>query len=397
VCDVISTAMTHVATLPKPNRRRFLETVGLATAAGGLVACGDPTAQETDAAAPPPPAERHRTEVVLLGTSGGPVLLGGPRAGIATAVVYEDRVYIVDLGIGSYLRLGQAGLGLPNELASTLSRVQAILFTHLHSDHIADWPAVYATGVTSITNRTLPAIKVFGPGDRGTLPRVFPPGRTPPPVFHPEQPTPGIGGMTAHLRRAFAQDFNDRARDGNFLDPDELFEIHELDHSSVWAVDADGTPPRLATPLEVWTDGDVRITATLVDHHPTAPSFAYRFDTPDGSIVVSGDTTVSQNLIDLAQGCDYLVHEVIDAQFVDAVTATAPPDVADGLRAHLLGAHTTIEQVGRDVAEPAHAKNLVLTHFVPANPESNWQLAQRGYSGQLIVGNDLMRLGVNGR
>jgi ribonuclease BN (tRNA processing enzyme) len=393
VCEVVSTALKHVAMWPKLDRRRFLETAGLAAVAGGLAACGDSTAQGADAA--PPPAERHRTEVVLLGTSGGPILLGGPRAGISTAVVYSDRVYVVDFGIGSYPRLGQAGLGLPDVFASSLSNVHAILFTHLHSDHFADWPAVYATGISNITNRTQPAIKVFGPGDRGTLPRVFPPGRTPPPVFSPEQPTPGIAGMTAHLRRAFAQDLNDRARDGSLRDPDDVFEIHELDLGGTWTVDADGKPPRLTTPLEVWVDGDVRITATLVDHHPMAPAFAYRFDTPDGSVVVSGDTTVSQNLIDLAQGCDYLVHEVIDARFVDAIVAAAPPEAADGLRAHLLGAHTTIEQVGRDVAEPAQAKNLVLTHLVPAtSPESNWQLAQRGYSGRLIVGNDLMCLGV---
>ncbi len=56
----------------------------------------------------------------------------------------------------------------------------------------------------------------------------------------------------------------------------------------------------------------MKITATLVDHHPKAPAFAYRFDTPDGSIVVSGDTTVNPNLIDLAHNADYLVHEVID-------------------------------------------------------------------------------------
>jgi ribonuclease BN (tRNA processing enzyme) len=76
-----------------------------------------------------------------------------------------------------------------------------------------------------------------------------------------------------------------------------------------------------------------------------------------------------------------------------------PREAADGLRAHLLEAHTTIEQIGRDVAEPAHAKNLVLTHLAPAttNPESRWQEAQRGYSGRLIVGNDLMRLGVDWR
>ena len=143
----------------------------------------------------------------------------------------------------------------------------------------------------------------------------------------------------------------------------------------------------------MWKDGDVTVTATLVDHHPTAPAFGFRFDTPDGSITISGDTTVSQNLIDLARDTDYLVHEVIDPAFADRLAATLPPEQATALKTHLLGAHTTIEQVGRDVAEQAGAKNLVLTHQVPGNnPKSVWQAARTGYSGRLIVGEDLMEL-----
>jgi ribonuclease BN (tRNA processing enzyme) len=134
----------------------------------------------------------------------------------------------------------------------------------------------------------------------------------------------------------------------------------------------------------------VAVTATLVDHHPSAHAFAYRFDTPDGSIVVSGDTTVSENLIDLARDSDYLVHEVIDTEFVDHLVGSLPPAQAGPLRAHLLGSHTTIEQVGVTVAQAARARNLVLTHLVPANnPLERWRQARRGYSGRLIVAADL--------
>lgn len=177
-----------------------------------------------------------------------------------------------------------------------------------------------------------------------------------------------------------------------------LFDVRDIDLAEIWTVDAEGRPPRLDAPIPVLEDGDVRVTATLVDHHPTAPAFAYRFDTPDGSAVISGDTTVSDNLIDLAKGADYLVHEVIDPAFVDGIAGSLPPEVAGPLRAHLLEAHTTNEQVGRDVAEPAAVKNLVLTHLVPGStPRARWQKAQRGYSGRLIVGEDLMRLGVGHR
>lgn len=395
MCDVLSHALSR---MPESDRRGFLKTLGAAAATGGLLAAGASTAHAAPVHRAASGAVRNRTKLVLLGTAGGPALLDGSPAGVSTAVVYEDRVYLVDLGAGSLLRLAHSGLGLNNGLASSLVRVSGIFFTHLHSDHFTDWPGGYATGVMNAFGRTLPKVKVFGPGDRGTMTRVFPPDRPAPAVYNPEDPTPGIVGMTGYLRKAFAQDFNDRARDSNFPGPDSLFEVRDIDLGGVWDVDPEGKPPRLAEPLSIWDDGDVRITATLVDHHPTAPAFGYRFDTPDGSVVVSGDTTVSENLIDLAQGCDYLVHEVIDAKFVEEFTASLPEDVAGPLREHLLASHTTIEQVGRDVAEPAGAKNLVLNHLVPSNnARSRWQLARRGYSGRLFVGEDLMQLGVGQR
>ncbi|MFJ4617134.1 MBL fold metallo-hydrolase [Streptomyces sp. NPDC088812] len=388
--------MRQVDALPEPSRRKVLKAVGAGVATGGLLAAGGGgQAVAATAAAASSSASRHRTRIVLLGTGGGPALLGGERYGASTAIVHDGRVYVVDLGVGAFLRLAQSGLAPKTGLGSTLSTVQGIFFTHLHSDHFTDWPTVYSTGAMNIVGRTLPAIRVFGPGDRGSLTRVFPDDRTAPAVFNPDDPTPGIAGMTAHLRKAFAQDLNDRARDSNATSPDTLFDVQDIPIGDLWTVDAQGRPPRLNAPIEVWTDGDVRVTATLVDHHPTAPAFAFRFDTPDGSVVVSGDTAVSENLIDLARDCDYLVHEVIDPQFVDRLTAALPAGTAEALKEHLLAAHTTIEQVGRDVAQPAGAKNLVLNHLVPANNAlSRWRLAQRGYSGRLIVGEDLMQLGV---
>ena len=200
--------------------------------------------------------------------------------------------------------------------------------------------------------------------------------------------------MTAYLRKAFANDFNDRKRDSNFVDPDSVFDIADIDISSYWAVTEDGVPPKLpaGTRIPVLVDDPVTITATLVDHHPSAPAFGFRFDTPDGSVVVSGDTRPSDNLIDLAQGCDYLVHEVIDEIWVDEFTSTLPPAVGGPLREHLVEAHTTLNQVGK-VATAARAKNLVLTHLVPTNiPKSRFRPVRRDFGGALHVGEDLMEL-----
>ena len=72
-------------------------------------------------------------------------------------------------------------------------RVRGIFFTHMHSDHFTEWPAVYMTGPSNTENggRTASPIAVRGPGNRGVLPRVFPAGRPAPDVVNPEDPTPG--------------------------------------------------------------------------------------------------------------------------------------------------------------------------------------------------------------
>lgn len=399
MCDVVSRALSSV---PEPNRRSVLKTLGLTAAVGGLAVAGAVPAGAATAPAAASAgtgnASRYRTQLVLLGVSGGPIIMGSEHAGISTAVVYDGKVYIVDLGLGSLGRLADSGLGAPDVPNGAFSNVAGMFFTHMHSDHLTDFPAAWAIGTTNNVGRTLPPIQVFGPGNRGTLARVFPPTRPTPPVVNPDNPTPGIQQTSAYLTQAWSNDFNDRIRDSAFTPPEALFKVNDIDLAGIWDIDPSGVPPRLTTPIPVWQDGDVKVTATLVDHHPTAPAFAFRFDTPDGSIVISGDTTVSPNLIDLARGADYLVHEVIDPAFVDRLVASLPPANQAAVREHLLGAHTTIEQVGRDVAQPAGVKNLVLSHLVPGNNrDSVWRAAQKGYKGNLIIGKDLMQLGVGNR
>ena len=116
------------------------------------------------------------------------------------------------------------------------------------------------------------------------------------------------------------------------------------------------------------------------------------------TVVFSGDTAPSDNLVELAHGADVLCHEVIDRSFIEGAFGSPPytPDV-QALVDHLLGAHTTIEDVG-GVAERAGVRTLVLHHFVPGNnPSAAWLPAQEGYSGQLVIGEDLMQVGVGKR
>jgi ribonuclease BN (tRNA processing enzyme) len=144
----------------------------------------------------------------------------------------------------------------------------------------------------------------------------------------------------------------------------------------------------------VFTDGHVRVTAAKVPHPPLDIALAYRFDAADRSIVISGDTTESDELVALARGADVLVHEVMLAERVREMLNPLPN--REVLTRSVIAHHTTAEQVGQ-VAAKAGVKLLVLSHFVPAEdpdvPDEEWlERVRRHYAGRVVVGRDLMEL-----
>ena len=145
----------------------------------------------------------------------------------------------------------------------------------------------------------------------------------------------------------------------------------------------------------VHQDELVTISAILVQHAPVFPAFAFRFDTPEGSVVVSGDTGPCDNLLRIAEGADVLVHEVIDEDWIEQQFAGDDSGQGKALAQHLVSAHTTIAQVG-PIAQACGAKSLVLSHLGPSdNPTERWAEAAAGFSGDFFVGADLMRIPVS--
>ena len=113
----------------------------------------------------------------------------------------------------------------------------------------------------------------------------------------------------------------------------------------------------------VMADDNVKVTATLVDHPPVVPAFAYRFDASGRSIVISGDTAPSQNLVKLAASADVLIHSVMYPPAMDRLVARVPNAAA--LKASVLAHQTSAEDAGR-IAQDAGVKTLGLSHFGPA-------------------------------
>ena len=289
------------------SRRRFLTgaTVLAGTAAtSGLAGAKAAGSQELGApllpAATAEETRLFRTYLVLLGTSGGPRWwMGTTREGIASALVVNDAVYLVDCGEGVGKRYIEADL--PRGPLG-LEKLRGIFLTHLHSDHIIDYFNIPLLGWFNGIMEVAQPVQVYGPGDRASLPPIFGSPPEPPPVINPENPTPGTVDTTNYFMQAYATDINDRMRDNARLDLRKLIDVHDiaLPEGVVSDPNVDPAPPM--DPFFVHEDENVRVTATLVYHAPVFPSFAFRFDTEDGSVVFSGDTAVSENLIKLAHG-----------------------------------------------------------------------------------------------
>ena len=284
-------------------------------------------------------AQAGRTKLVLLGTGGGP----RPRTASSAAaqvIVSNDAAYVIDCGDGVARQLAFAGVPLPT--------LRHIFITHQHSDHNADYGNLIALAwAAGLRTR----VDAWGP--------------------------PPLAKMTKLFFEMNKYDIDTRIANEGRVPIVPLVHVHERRAGGV-----------------VMSDDNVTVTSTLVDHPPVVPAFAYRFDARDRSIVISGDTAPSQNLVKLASGADVLVHSVMYPPAIDRLVARVPN--AATLKASILAHQTSAEDAGR-IAQEAGVKTLVLSHFVPPDdPELTdavWlEAARRHFTGTVIVGRDLLEV-----
>jgi ribonuclease BN (tRNA processing enzyme) len=284
------------------------------------------------------------TQVVMLGT-GTP----GPdpdRSGPATAIVVNATPYLVDFGPG-VVRRAKAAVIEKGVKALEPINFRVAFATHLHSDHTVGYPDLILT--PWVIGRRVP-LEVYGPK--------------------------GIKAMTQHILAAYDEDIKARTRpDGN---------QHGFPQGS-WA-----NAHEITTGV-VYKDDNVTVTAFPTKH--ALESFGYRFDTPDRSIVITGDTAPTQATIDACNGCDILIHEV---NTLTAVAARPPTFQAFAARYH-----TSTAQLA-ELASKAKPGLLVLYHAsivvrpgvrpnFPANSSVEELLneVQSRYAGKVVVARDL--------
>ena len=224
--------------------------ITVATAA----AAQQPTSQMSKAGA-------RRTKVVLLGT--GTPVPDPERSGPATAIVVDGSAYLVDFGPGVVRRAKAAVLerGItPLEPAN----LKVAFVTHLHSDHTAGYSDLILTGWTA-GRRT--SLEVYGPT--------------------------GLQSMTEHILQAYHIDIETRTTPGG----------DQQANPEGWKVNAHEIKPGV-----IYKDAKITVTAFPTRH--AMESYGFRFDTPDRSIVISGDTSPTEETIKACNGCDILIHEV---------------------------------------------------------------------------------------
>jgi ribonuclease BN (tRNA processing enzyme) len=283
----------------------------------------------------------QNTRIVLLGT--GTPSPDPERSGPATAIVVNGTPYLIDFGPGVVRRIAAASQQGVEGL--TVVNVRVAFLTHLHSDHTAGYADLILTPWS--VGRSQP-LEVYGPK--------------------------GLKHMTDHILEAYREDIALRRADNRVLGVPEQAEGYKV-HA------------REITPGIVYKDRNVTVKAFLVNHGDVSKAFGYRIETPDRTIVISGDAAPSQSLIDSCNGCDLLIHEAYSMMTYNAVS----PSYQEYRRKH----HTSSREVA-EIAKKTRPGLLILYHRANPggvgrpNPEQVLlEEVRQLYEGKVVIGHDL--------
>jgi ribonuclease Z len=278
-----------------------------------------------------PATSNDAIRVTLLGTGTPRPLM--ERFGPSILVEAGKEKLVVDVGRGAMQRLFQLGV--------SYSDITGVLLTHLHSDHVVGLPDLWLTGWL-VSSRATP-LELWGPA--------------------------GTRKMVSGLQSAFSFDLDIRVRDDKAPKEGGRLIAHDIGEGVVF------------------DRGGVKVTAFLVDHGLARPALGYRVDAGGHSVVLSGDTRYSPNLISHARGTDLLIHEV--------GAASAEQMNRDAHTRTIIAHHTTPEEAA-SVFNQVQPKLAVFSHIVlrGATADDAVRTTRLTYAGPLQLGEDLMRFHV---
>jgi ribonuclease BN (tRNA processing enzyme) len=278
--------------------------------------------------------------IALLGVKGGPAIRPGSNMPTSMLVRIGGRTILVDAGLGAARAVCAQGVAL--------TALDAVIVTHMHSDHYLELGPLFHTAWTAGLSRKVP---VIGPS--------------------------GLAAYWEHFCKAMEFDIRLRIEDEGRCELAPLFDFRAIRQGENRLIEG------------------ISLAAMRNDHPPIAESYALRLEAGGKRLVLSGDTAFMEEMAGFARDCDLLVHEAMLAQGVDAVVAKTP-NGDERLRKHLMRSHTLAQDAGR-VAANAGVKALALNHFVPDGiapfTEADWESAVREtWNGPLHLGRDGMRI-----
>ena len=309
-------------------------------------------------------ASTSRTELLFLGTGGGPPL-NADRSEPSTLLIVDGHPYLIDCGIGTIRRMLEAGV--------KSETIRTIFFTHLHADHDLGLADVMANDFFNLNQAgSSQTVDIYGPPQTRQLVDA---------AFH--YITYGFTAFAAEpgaIRAGLV--------DGALKSP---FNAHEIERAGV-----------------VFEDDKIRVTAAENSHYSLMPSpsnqemksYSYRIDTPHGVVVFTGDTGPSEAVTRLAAGADVLVSEIQSenniGQFVTRMGEQNhwTPERTAALRDHMIREHL-IEKDAGAMAARAHVKSLVLYHYNAANSAGYIVGVKPYFDGPVLGSADLARYCLN--
>ena len=246
-------------------------------------------------------------KVTLLGTGSPQPRID--RFGPSILVEAGEKKLLFDCGRGATQRIEQ--IKIP------FTQIDALFLTHLHSDHVVGIPDLWLTGWAR--GRQVP-LQVWGPA--------------------------GTKEMMTHLAAAYQFDIQIRQLDDKLPAKGVIVVANDVDQGVVYQ------------------DGPLKITAFVVDHGLVKPALGYRIDFGEHSVVLSGDTKYSENLIHFSRGTDLLVHEVVDPDAFRRSNPSMSAERAQGIAKH----HTTAEQAGSVFSKSSQSSRCTHTLCRPGMP-----------------------------
>jgi ribonuclease BN (tRNA processing enzyme) len=318
----------------------------------GIVALADAAGAQSSGATKGAPSS-HRTRIITLGTTAGP-LPRKDRAQSSNLLIVNGTIYLIDAGDGVTRRIVQAGVNF--------RRVGTIFITHNHSDHMAGLATLLDAQWEYNRHEST---NVYGP--------------------------PGTERVVKAGLEYFTVNAEIRTTENKITPLSKIFVGHDVGIG------------------QIYRDANIKVTAVENTHFhipKTSPyygkhkSYSYRFETSDRVVVFTGDTGPSEAVTKLATGADVLVSEVLNAEEIkqrrikSGVWQKMPPTEQVAFMKHLTSEHVTPTQVGK-MAAKAGVKTVILTHLpTTGRPNEDYQryvdTVSKYFKGRVLVAKDLM-------